>query len=272
MSGRRAAVLGSPIKHSLSPVLHRTAYRVLGLDWSYDAVEVDEAALADFIHGCGPQWAGLSLTMPLKTAVLPLLDEVSMTASITGAANTVVFDDGRRIGENTDVAGMVAALREVAPVLSADRVTIIGGGATARSAVAAATRLGAREVDVVLRSMSRGVEIRDVAEALGITVRPRTWDEAPLVLDAPAVISTVPFGAADHLAMAIPSNPGALLDVAYGVTVPTLTQAWRTAGGATADGLDLLLWQAVDQVRLMTGSAAPVDAMREALRAAADEN
>ncbi len=270
MSSRRAAVLGSPIRHSLSPVLHRTAYRVLGLDWSYDAVEVDETSLADFIDGCGPEWAGLSLTMPLKTAVLPLLDEVSMTASLTGAANTVVFDEGRRTGENTDVAGMVAGLREVAPALRVDRLTIIGGGATARSAVAAAARLGAVEVDVVLRSASREAEIRDVAETLGIAVRPRMWDEAALVLDAPAVISTVPFGAADPFAMAIPPNPGALLDVAYGAKVPILTQAWRAAGGATADGLDLLLWQAADQVRLMTGCEAPVDAMRQALRAAAD--
>ncbi len=269
MSVRRAAVLGSPIAHSLSPVLHRTAYDVLGLDWTYDAIEVEESTLPAFIEGCGPEWVGLSLTMPLKTAVLPLLDEMSTTARVTGAANTVIFGEGRRMGDNTDVAGMVEALREVSPDLVVDRVAVIGGGATARSAIAAAARLGAQEVDVVLRSSSRAEELNEVGELLGLRLRPHGWDEAAHLLDAPAVISTVPLGAADHLAELMPANPGALLDVAYGARVPGLTAAWRTAGGMTADGLDLLLWQAADQVRLMTDLEPPVEAMRTALRGAA---
>ncbi|MGW1148223.1 shikimate dehydrogenase, partial [Streptomyces sp. NPDC002454] len=128
----RAAVLGSPIAHSLSPVLHRAAYAELGLDaWSYDRFEVDEAALPDFLAGLGPQWAGLSLTMPLKRAVIPLLDEVSDTAAAVEAVNTVVLtEDGRRTGDNTDVPGMVAALRERG-VETVDSAAVLGAGATA---------------------------------------------------------------------------------------------------------------------------------------------
>src|SRR5579859_6111990 len=106
----RAAVLGSPIAHSLSPVLHRAAYRELGLaGWSYEAIECDEAGLPALLDGCGPEWAGLSLTMPLKRAVLPLLGTADTVSREVGAANTVVFAGGARQGHNTDVPGMIAA-------------------------------------------------------------------------------------------------------------------------------------------------------------------
>ena len=110
---RRAAVLGSPVGHSLSPVLHRAAYAQLGLDWTYDAIEMDSAGLAGFLAGCGPQWAGLSLTMPLKRAVLPLLDSASDLVGVVGGANTVVFTPEGRVGHNTDVTGIIEALRGI---------------------------------------------------------------------------------------------------------------------------------------------------------------
>ena len=109
---RRCAVLGSPIAHSLSPVLHRAAYDALGLDWSYDAVEVSEDGLPGFLDGLDGSWRGLSLTMPLKRTVVPLLDEMSARAAQARAANTVVLDAGRRVGHNTDIPGAVAAIRE----------------------------------------------------------------------------------------------------------------------------------------------------------------
>ncbi len=113
MAARKAAVLGSPIAHSLSPALHRAAYARLGLDgWSYQAIECDEPGLPGRLAGCGPQWAGLSLTMPLKRAVLPLLDRADPVTAATGCANTVVFSGGARLGFNTDVAGLVTALAE----------------------------------------------------------------------------------------------------------------------------------------------------------------
>ena len=265
---RRAAVLGSPISHSRSPLLHRAAYAALGLDWTYDAIEVTTSDLAGFLDTCDwPEWAGLSLTMPLKTDVLPLLDDVSETASLTHAANTIVFTEQGRAGHNTDVAGMVRALQEAqGSVLAPQRGAIIGSGATARSALVALARMGARDVDVIARSPERAQGLRLLGSELGVVVSVSPWESAAPI-EADAVIATVPPGAADALAPRVPAAPGVLLDVAYGTGVTALTSAWTRAGGASADGLDLLLWQAVDQVRLMTGHEAPVMAMRDALRA-----
>ncbi|WP_461029536.1 shikimate dehydrogenase family protein, partial [Streptomyces sparsus] len=168
----RAAVLGSPIAHSLSPVLHRAAYRELGLtDWTYDRFEVDEAGIGPFLADLDGSWAGLSLTMPLKRAVIPLLDEVSDTASAVEAVNTVVFtDDGRRRGDNTDVPGMLAALRERG-VERVDRATVLGAGATASSALAALARICSGPVTACVRSEARAAEMRSWGNRLGLDVR-----------------------------------------------------------------------------------------------------
>ena len=270
MVTRRAAVLGSPISHSRSPVLHRAAYAALGLDWSYDAIDVTTSDLAGFLDTCRwPDWAGLSLTMPLKTDVLPLLDDVSETASLTRAANTIVFTEQGRAGHNTDVAGMKRALEEAhGGGFVPQRGAIIGSGATARSALAALARMGAREIDVIARSPERARDLLPLGSDLGVVVSVSPW-ESPAPIEADAVIATVPPRAADVLAARVPPAPGVLLDVAYGSGVTALTSAWTRAGGVSADGLDLLLWQAVDQVRLMTGQEPPVAVMRDALVAEA---
>lgn len=272
MKQSRAAVLGSPIGHSLSPVLHRAAYAALGVDADYSAIEVTESQLPAFIDSCGPEWMGLSLTMPLKTAVLPLLDEVSSMAARVGAVNTVHWQGSRRLGDNTDVPGMQHALRESAGAdLQVIEPVVLGGGATARSAFAALAGMGAGLVHVCVRTPSRAAEFVSLAERsdAGVVVHP--WSEADALLGSDVVVSTVPWGAADEWADAVPASPGVLLDVAYGSAAARLTQAWRANGGAVADGLDLLLWQAVGQVRLMTGREAPVEAMRQALRQATSE-
>ena len=270
MVTRHAAVLGSPISHSRSPVLHRAAYAALGLDWSYDAIDVTTSDLAGFLDTCRwPDWAGLSLTMPLKTDVLPLLDDVSETASLTRAANTIVFTEQGRAGHNTDVAGMQRALQEAhGGGFVPQRGAIIGSGATARSALAALARMGAREIDVIARSPERARDLLPLGSDLGVVVSVSPW-ESPAPIAADAVIATVPPRAADVLAARVPPAPGVLLDVAYGSGVTALTSAWTRAGGVCADGLDLLLWQAVDQVRLMTGQEPPVAVMRDALVAEA---
>ncbi len=267
MATRRAAVLGSPIAHSRSPLLHRAAYVALGLDWEYDAIEVTPEGLPGFLADCAwPEWAGLSLTMPLKTDVLPLLDAVSGTAARVGAANTVVFTEEGTQGHNTDVGGMCRAL-EVAhgTGLTVRRGIVIGAGATARSAMAALAGLGARDITVIARRREKALALRDLAEALDVSLTCADWVPAAQ-LDADAVIATVPPGAADEFALRVPEGPGVLLDVAYGDGETALTQAWSVAGGPVADGLDLLLWQAVEQVRLMTGMEPPVDAMQAALQ------
>ncbi|MGW1551270.1 shikimate dehydrogenase [Streptomyces sp. NPDC002346] len=262
----RAAVLGSPIAHSLSPVLHRAAYAELGLtDWSYDRFEIDEQALPGFIEGLDSSWAGLSLTMPLKRAIIPLLDSVSETASAIEAVNTVVFtEDGRRLGDNTDIPGMIAALRERG-VEKVESAAVLGAGATASSAVAALAAMCTGPVTAYVRSRERGDEMRGWGERLGVDVRIADWADAGQALRAPLVIATTPAGTTDALAGAVPDAPGTLFDVLYEPWPTGLAAAWSSRSGAVVGGLDLLVHQAVLQVEQMTGrSPAPLAAMRKA--------
>ncbi|MFF8930632.1 shikimate dehydrogenase [Streptomyces longwoodensis] len=263
---RRAAVLGSPVAHSLSPVLHRAAYEALGLTgWTYDRFEVDEAALPGFVDGLGAEWAGLSLTMPLKRAVIPLLDEISETAASVEAVNTLVFgEDGRRTGDNTDVPGMVAALREHG-IEEVESAAVLGAGATASSALAALSRVCTGEVVAYVRSEARAAEMRRWGERLDVELRTARWEDAAEALRAPLVIATTPAGTTDALAHAVPERPATLFDVLYEPWPTMLAARWSMVGGAVVGGLDLLVHQAVLQVEQMTGRApAPLDAMRKA--------
>ena len=264
----KAAVLGSPIAHSLSPVLHRAAYQALGLDdWTYLAISCDEAALPAFVGSCGPDWAGLSLTMPLKRTVLPLLDHVDPLAAATGGANTVVFRPDGRYGYNTDVQGIVDALTEVgAPAPGS--VTILGAGATACSALAALPELGAKGADVLVRDPSRATGLLAAAERLHLRVRLRPFDDPAAAGAAPGLlISTVPAGAADHFSERIKLTaqaPAALLDAVYDPWPTPLAAAAAAAGTVVASGFAMLLHQAAAQVELMTGKPAPLEVMRAA--------
>ncbi len=269
----KAAVLGSPIAHSLSPVLHRAAYRALGLSgWTYQAIECDEAGLPTLLASCGTEWAGLSLTMPLKRAVLPLLDRIEPLAAEVGAANTVVFAGRRRHGYNTDVPGMVAALAEAgvpsggAAGNGSRRVLIVGAGATACSAVAAVAQLGGHEVAVAARDPARAVDLLAAAARLGVAVRVVPFAD-PGVPAPEVLISTVPVGAADIYAERLAAGtvrPGLVFDVVYHPWPTRLAVAAAQAGVTVVAGFALLLHQAAGQVTLMTGRAAPVAAMREA--------
>ncbi|MFF0430117.1 shikimate dehydrogenase [Streptomyces sp. NPDC004520] len=265
-AARRAAVLGSPIAHSLSPVLHRAAYAELGLDhWSYDRFEVDEAALPGFVAELDATWAGLSLTMPLKRAVIPLLDEISDTAASVEAVNTVVLrEDGRRVGDNTDIPGMIAALRERG-VEKVESAAVLGAGATASSALAALARICAGPVTAYVRSEARAEEMRGWGERLGVDVRTADWERAAEAFDAPLVIATTPAGTTNALATAVPDTVGTLFDVLYDPWPTPLAATWSDRGGKVVGGLDLLVHQAVLQVEQMTGvPRAPLAAMRAA--------
>jgi len=264
---RRAGVLGSPVAHSLSPVLHRAAYEALGLPgWIYDAYDVPEADLPRFLDGLDDSWAGLSLTMPLKAAVLPLLDSVSPLVEAVGAANTVLLSDGRRRGENTDVPGMVTALAD-SGLHRVSSVAVLGGGATARSALAAAAALSGA-ASVYSRTDRRAGALQATAGAVGLALDVRGWAAATEALRAPLVVNTTPAGAADVLAHDLPATLGTLFEVLYDPWPTPLAAAWAERGGAVVDGLDLLVHQAVLQVGLMTGVPIDVPGLADLLRAA----
>ena len=266
MAAIRAAVLGSPIAHSLSPALHSAGYRELGLtDWSYQAIECDEQGLAGLLGSLGPDWAGLSLTMPLKRAVLPLLDSTEDLAVEVGAANTVLLKDGRRVGYNTDVPGMVAALRR-AGVTTAGSAVVLGGGATACSALAALREIGARDIAVAVRSRARAEPLRVVAGRLGLAVRLIDFGQ-DLVGRWQLLISTVPAAAAAAVASQLKTGGAhgeAVFDVIYDPWPTALAEAAGATGRTVISGYELLVQQAVGQFELMTGRKAPIEAMRAA--------
>lgn len=273
--GCRAAVLGHPVVHSLSPVLHRAAYAALGLDdWHYERLDVTEEQLPDVVRGLDASWAGLSLTMPLKQTVLPLLDHVEPLAEVVGAVNTVLVQGGGGrpvlVGANTDVHGVVAALREGLGERPVARAVVLGAGATASSTLAALAQLGCPTPDVLVRSMARAGRTMRAAHRMGVEPRFLTADPAErrhaLLRAADVVVSTLPPHAADPWAAAL-TGPvtGVLLDCAYDPRPTALGAAWAAAGGTWVAGERMLLHQATEQVRLMTGRPAPVDAMEHAL-------
>lgn len=255
----RAAVVGSPIEHSLSPVLHRGAYASLGLDWEYERIEVPRGELAALVATLDDAWRGLSVTMPLKEEALALADVADAVARQTRAANTLVRSPtGQWQAHNTDVFGIIEAVREAAPHRMLDRALIIGSGATARSAVVAMPSLGVRSVVIAARNPGARDDVASLATSLGLVVA--RIDARPQVVDADLVVSTVPADAASAWSDVAGGFPDAvLLDVTYAPWPTTLARTWT---GPIVSGLDLLVWQATEQVRLMTGRSVPVHVLR----------
>jgi shikimate dehydrogenase len=268
MLTRRAAVLGKPIAHSLSPVLHRAGYAAAGLTgWEYTSYECDEAALPGFVARLGADWAGLSLTMPLKEAALAVADHRAPLAVALNAANTLVRTaDGWR-AENTDAPGMVDALR-AAGIVKAEKVNVLGAGGTGRAALAAARDLGATSVTVYARRPEAVDAMRPTAEEVGIDVTHAPWDAAGACGDADLIVSTVPKGIADALRPRWRAG-AVLFDVVYDPWPTPLAASAAGGGAAIVSGLDLLLHQAVRQFEMFTGVTGPVEPMGAALAAAA---
>jgi len=255
-------VLGSPIRHSLSPVLHRAAYAALELDgWTYGAHECAEDGLARFL---AEPWAGLSLTMPLKRTALKLADECSELAVKVGGANTLVPRDGRWVADNTDVHGIVAALAE-GGVTELDELLVLGGGATAASMLAAAARLGASSATLAVRTPARAAETAEVGERFGLKTRIATLEELPDLLDTDLVVSTLPGDGALPFTGPVAESGVPVFDVVYSPWPTPLAGAVLARGGTAVSGYAMLLHQAVRQVTLMTGRTdVPVEAMRAA--------
>lgn len=266
---RRAAVLGQPIAHSLSPLLHRAAYAELGLDWTYDAIECDAAGLATVLADRA-DWAGFSCTMPLKRAAFEIAREYSSAARAVGAANTLLpHPDGGWTADNTDVAGIVAAVRESG---AAPRtVTLLGAGGTAQAALAAARELGIEGCSSLVRDRTRTGELQATAHRLGIDLAIGDLDVSAPELGADLVVSTLPRSAADPFAAAHWKPAQVVLDVVYEPWPTLLARGARDAGATVLGGALMLLHQAAAQVELMTARPAPVAAMRTALRTARPE-
>ena len=271
-----AAVIGSPIEHSLSPVIHRAAWAQIGIDgWEYRRLEQDADSLPRFIGGLGGDCAGLSVTMPCKQAVMPLLDVIDPLASAVGAVNTVVPSSGILAGFNTDVTGIASAIRRACS--QADRVlptsaVVLGARATASSALAALGELGIVTSTVAARRFGGPGSVVAASSRLGVSIDQVLWTDRDAVLRAVSgadlVISTLPAGVADPLAEHMTVREGQiLLDVVYSPRETALRSAFERNGGIVAEGTDMLIFQAAAQVQLMTGRAPKTDVMRGALEA-----
>ncbi|MCL1899997.1 MAG: shikimate dehydrogenase [Promicromonosporaceae bacterium] len=278
MTVKRAAVLGHPIAHSLSPTLHNAAYAALGLTgWSYEAFDTPPERLAERMTALDETWAGYSVTMPLKHDVVNYLSEIDEPALLTGAVNTVIrHNDGTLLGHNTDVFGIAAALREAGGRQAVRSAVVLGTGATAFSTLVALAGMGVDDVVVLARNAERA---RETAQAA------RRTQTAPACMTLPppraayalaradVVVSTTPKHVCDELAVALTARGtgdelGVLLDVVYDPRPTALMTAWAAAGGTAVGGERMLLHQATEQVRLMTGREAPLAAMDAALQGA----
>lgn len=257
LNGASLAVWGDPIAHSRSPRLHGAAYAVLGLDWTYDRRRVDAIGFDEALASLGSEWRGLSLTMPLKERAFAAATWRDRRAELTGAANTLLLGtlDGPR-GFNTDIGGIVRAFEDhgTAEIASA---RIIGAGSTAASAVIALAEKGARAIEVVARRPDRVAPLGRIGDRLGITVSWTPFDTSPGGRTVDATVATLPGGTRidDQVAAALADSGGVLLDAAYAPWPSQLGSAWQAAGAEPISGLEMLLHQALLQVRIFVTGA-----------------
>lgn len=270
----RLAVWGDPIAHSRSPQLHAAAYEVLGLAWTYERRRVTEDGFDTALARLDASWRGLSLTMPLKHVARRAARKVDRAAELTGAVNTLLLGEETTHGFNTDVAGLVTAIRE-AGVSTVGRGRILGAGATATSALLALEELGARDVEVAARRPEAVASLRELGDRIGLEVTATPLD-APSPTRPDLTVSTLPGNAklAPSIVDALVVPDGLLVDVVYGAWPTSLASAWEDGGGTAASGLGMLLHQAVRQVRVFVSGSpqepleredAVVAAMRRAL-------
>lgn len=264
----RCAVLGSPVAHSLSPVMHRAAYAELGLDWTYEAVEVRAGALAHFLGALGEDVRGLSVTAPLKQEAAAAAHHRSEVVELLGVANTLIVQDDRISADNTDVPGAIAALAERG-VTSVSSARILGGGATAASMAYALAALGLQHLDLVVRDRDRALDAVAIARGSGIEVTVSLLDH-PSAGPVDLLVSTVPVDAVGDRAGAWVADTRAVFDVVYDPWPTGLAAAADAAGIAVVSGLDLLAHQAALQVVEMTGDRVEPRVLRAAALAHLD--
>jgi shikimate dehydrogenase len=290
VTARKAAVLGFPVEHSRSPQLHLAAYRALGLDdWTYDRIACTADELPSVVSGFGPEWVGVSVTMPGKFAALRFADERTERAQLVGSANTLVRTESGWRADNTDVDGVAGALDHRRDLR---RAIVLGSGATAPAAVVALAGLGVTDITVAARNQHRAARLLELGATLGARTHFADLADTNLadtnladtnladtnladtnLIDtslvgqierAEVLVSTIPSEAAALYASSFAVVP-VLLDAIYDPWPTPLAQAVANAGGQVVGGLQMLLHQAYSQVEQFTGRPAPRQQMAAAL-------
>jgi len=256
-------VLGSPIAHSRSPQLHLAAYRALGLaDWTYERIECGAEQLPAVVDGLGPEWVGVSVTMPGKFAALHFADERTDRAELVGSANTLLRTPRGWRADNTDIDGVMGALGA-----ATGRAVVSGSGGTAPAAIVALAELGVGDITVVARNPDKAARLVELATRVGAAARFCDLDGgavADRVTGAGVLVSTLPADVAGRYSDVFAGAP-VLLDAIYDPWPTPLAAAVAAAGGRVISGLQMLLHQAFAQVEQFTGLPAPREAMIAAL-------
>jgi shikimate dehydrogenase len=257
-----AAVLGSPISHSLSPLLHSLAYEHLGVQARYEAVEVKSGQFQDFLSKTDKN--ALSLTMPLKEEALSVSHVISDIAQRITSGNTLLLTDGVWSLTSTDVVGFDFSL-DMHGVKEIETVVIIGAGATARAAVASVSKI-AKSVLVVSRNPDR-INAMNQASWADVTYLP--WELTEQINIADLVINTTPQNAADYFVRNVKNPRGAFFEVLYNPWPTALSKVWAQSENLVIDGLDLLIHQGISQVEIFAGVAVDRQELYALMRKAA---
>ncbi|NLC97457.1 MAG: shikimate dehydrogenase [Actinomycetales bacterium] len=262
MTRTRCGVLGSPISHSLSPAMHRAAYRELGLDWEYQAIEIGAGGLEHFLARCDDSWRGFSVTAPLKLEAAAAAQHKSDDVLKLSVANTLIRSAAGWNASNTDVPGATSALHAVG-INRVNTVRIYGAGATAISMAYVASKLGATQLELRVRNRGTALETAAFAQSLGLNT------EIAAITDEPAasvdlVVTTVPAPAVAGLEHSITATANAVFDVVYDPWPTPVMVSAQHDGTPLVTGIDLLAHQAVLQLTAMTGETVSPDLLTKA--------
>jgi shikimate dehydrogenase len=278
---RVVGIIGNPLGHTLSPTIHNAAFDYMGLNWCYVPFPVEEGRLTEAIDGIRSlRLGGVNVTMPFKTDVLPLLDEVTTFAQSVGAVNTVLMDKGRLIGYNTDGRGFYTSLaRDVGYEVKGRRVLILGAGGAARSVTVSLALAGVSSITIVNRSADRSRQLTEIIESSApeVSVSWLTPDDNYdlVVADSDIIINATPLTAFQGSVLRVPvamlNRNQLVCDLNYSLYQPPLLQEAEARGAQVVDGKGMLLYQAAAAFEIWTGLEAPVEVMRMALLKALEE-
>lgn len=273
-STRLVGIIGDPLDHTLSPVIHNAAFDHLGLDWCYLPLPVREGQLGNALRGIRAlSFAGVNVTMPFKTDVIPMLDEVTAFAGAVGAVNTILVENDRLIGYNTDGRGFCAALEgEIGYDIRDKKVLVLGAGGAARSICVSVALAGCRSIMIINRTIKKAEELEKVIRrsAPGVQVSCTSPENNYDIMSAKpdVIINTTPLtdpGGKLGIPVSLLNGNHLVCDINYSLYPAPILQEAEGNGAQVMDGKGMLLYQAAAAFEIWTGMQAPVEAMRSAL-------
>ena len=279
-STRLVGIVGNPLDHTLSPTIHNAAFDYLGLNWCYVPLQVEEGSLPEALEGIKAlRFAGVNVTMPFKTEVLPLLDEVAMFAESVGAVNTILVDKGKLIGYNTDGRGFYTALtRDLDYDVKGRRVLVLGAGGASRSVTVSLALGGCAAIVIVNRSPDRSEQLAQIIQKSAPDIEVSCLSPEDnydiVVAESDLIINATPlttFSGTLRVPVSLLNKNQLVCDLNYSLYQPPLLQEAEARGAQVMDGKGMLLYQAAAAFEIWTGLEAPVEVMRVALLRALEE-